>query len=95
MITIHNINLDQLMQILSSIRVDTDTVDMEVDDVEKTIVFVPVKKEGKEDDDKSDMLDITDRIKKMKEEFEANKSDTAKQVEEISKTNLKDLNKLI
>lgn len=95
MITIHNINLDQLMQILSSIRVDTDTVDMEVDDVEKTIVFVPVKKEGEEQDDKSDMLDITDRIKKMKEEFEANKSDTSKQVEEILKTNLKDLNKLI
>jgi hypothetical protein len=95
MIVIHNIDLDQLMQILSGIRVDTNIVDMEVDDVEKTIVFIPVKKEGEENsEDKSDMLDITERIKKMKEEFDkAQENPDSKK--ESPKTNFKDLNKLI
>jgi predicted xylose isomerase-like sugar epimerase len=91
---IRNINIDELIEILSSIRKTTQIVDMEVDDGEKTVVFVPViKQEGQEEKTMED--EITKEIKRMKKEFENNKTDTNVPVSKAPKINLNDLTKLI
>lgn len=88
MTVIRNINLDEIIELLSDIRKETGVVDMEVNEEEKTIVFVPIKK--------SEDLDISDQIKKMKEDANKNlNTTTTVPIQENAKINLTDLNKLI
>lgn len=87
MITIRNINLDELLQLLNGIRSETNSVDMEVNEENKEIVFIPVKSAKPEED-------ITERIKKMKEQFEKEKNGETKQIGAPPTVNLSDIKKL-
>lgn len=96
MTIIRNINLDQLLLILSGIKLETDIVDMEVNDEEKTIVFIPVKLQ----EENPETNNITDQIKKIKEDYEKNKNSTNVPVHNSTsssspKLDLTNLNKLI
>lgn len=86
---VKNINLDELISLLSSIRAETNFVDMEING-EKEVVFIPKKSALQNTND-----EIKEKLKEMKEEYEKEKNKPPIQlIPPVKKENIQNLDKL-